>query len=188
MREIKFRGKKTDTGEWVYGYLFQGKEDEKTKYAFILRDDLYIDGKYIPDRNVLFTRNQISIADINTVGQFTGLTDKTGKEIYEGDLIERTGLKRIGQVYFTNGCFYAMFEGFAAPLYQLVAEYEIKIVGNIYQEPEKRIVDTAFGKMLIEDDVAISVGDIDCHYSLPFKEMTDKEIIKHFEDLYEGNQ
>jgi uncharacterized phage protein (TIGR01671 family) len=60
MREIKFRGKSVDNGEWVYGCYcrFFGKQ---------LVDHIEI--------------------DINTVGQFIGLEDKYGKEIYEGDIV-----------------------------------------------------------------------------------------------------
>lgn len=188
MRNIKFRAQRLDNREWAYGYLFQGKTDEKTKHAFILKDDLYVDGGYIPDGNVLFTRNEISVVDIDTIGQFTGISDKDGKEIYEGDIIQREGLKRVGQVYFTNGCFYAVFEGFAMPMHQLIAEYDIRVVGHAYVKVEARIVETALGKMRIENDTATDITDEKCFYSLPFKDMTDEEIIRHFEILYENNQ
>lgn len=69
MREIKFRGKRLDNEEWVYGFLFM--QDGK---AYIITD-LTPCG---------FIKHEVNPA---TVGQLTGQYDKEGREIYEGDLI-----------------------------------------------------------------------------------------------------
>ena len=78
MREILFRGKRIDNGEWVYGFYVC--IDNKHHYIFT-------GGK---DTSGLYPTFLYHEVDPSTVGQYTGMTDRKGKKIFEGDLLSAT--------------------------------------------------------------------------------------------------
>lgn len=133
LREIKFGGKSIYDVEWLYGSLIKIEED---RYAII------------PDLNDIEIGNSIGIYEVDpiTIGQFTGLRDKNGIEIYEGDIIR---WRRDGKLYlvkFYAGMFYASVEELnkgvygGIPLHVLTVneedEYKCEVCGNIYDNPE----------------------------------------------------
>lgn len=86
MREILFRGKRIDNGEWIYGDLRQYSKKHIGIYSFELQQIV---------RGI----------DPSTVGQYTGLKDKNGKRIFEGDMFEDRREDMYAVVIFKDGCF-----------------------------------------------------------------------------------
>lgn len=120
-RTIKFRGKRIDNGQWVYGFL--------------------ADSYYINDVNWV-DLSSIEI-DPETVGQFTGLLDRNKSEIYEGDIIQvdyimATGRHFIGLSYEVRWCIqegcWTAWNGYTDVA--LPRPRQILIKGNIHDNPE----------------------------------------------------
>lgn len=130
MREILFRGKRIDNGEWVEGNLFVSDTDGRT-HILIGTRIITIEWEVGP----------------STVGQFTGLTDKNGKRIFEGDIV-RFAERRIGgenvsiveQVGFDEGGFctnrYSLNNWLRNGIYGITKLEGIEVIGNIHDNPE----------------------------------------------------
>ena len=98
MREILFRGQDAATGDWIKGYFVQLFDDKGNKTNRIYSGYAETDCEdYYPD---------FWEVDPETVGQFTGLTDKNGKKVFEGDIIrftdENSEYEWVGRVEFGN--------------------------------------------------------------------------------------
>ena len=117
MREILFRGKRMDNGEWVEGNLFiPDKEDTPTQIC-IGTNIVRITYDIIPE----------------TVGQYTGLTDKNGKKIFEGDIVKDIWRNYIELVEYNGGG----FNPFAIPNWECTPDPDgTVIIGNIHDNPE----------------------------------------------------
>lgn len=134
MRTIKFRGK-TKQGEWVTGY-YVGKSS-LNEVAILPPQNVNYDIGYINDSECYYC-----IAD--TIGQFTGLYDKNGKEIYEGDILRfGNSPSRVCEVKWneriTAFCIRFYFECNLGvrPLGEwVICERSVAIIGNIHDNPE----------------------------------------------------
>lgn len=122
-REIKFRGKRVDNDEWVYGYLVFS-EDYMFDYSYRI-DIPYI----IPINNFNLKDYRKYRVDETTIGQYTGLKDKNGKEIYEGDILLIGEQRRKVEVVFKDGGFGFMYDTSCLSFKNQSPE----VIGNIYE-------------------------------------------------------
>lgn len=127
MRERISRGKRVDNNEWVEGFYVNVPEHYKQEMS----------GKsYIVSINNGLFMEVIS----ETVGDYTGLTDKNGKKIFEGDIVSsnkrKTWIGR-GKVWFGNGAFWCGEREWAKLLRMVCLEDEQAVViGNVHDNPE----------------------------------------------------
>ena len=131
MREILFRGKRVDNGEWIQGDIVQFPVHGVVR--IVEQEPSYKDAE----------------VDSDTVGQYTGLTDKNGKKIFEGDIIHLEysqvffGGEYFGEytaeVSYKEGCFITdginNGDEIETPLSGFDND-ELEIIGNIHDNPE----------------------------------------------------
>ena len=130
MRDYLFRGKSRFSGKFVYGSLIHVGE-----FCCILGEDDGTDFEYpYLDVDLGVIDGQADPVIPETVGQFTGICDKDGKKIFEGDILQEDDIDREMEVVrFINGR-YAPFNVY--PEYYCWDKDECTVIGNIYDNPE----------------------------------------------------
>lgn len=137
MREILFRGKRVDNGEWAQGYYIRA-DYHWHKYG--IHKDWIALGAYANGGWFALCRKYAVKSE--TVGQYTGLTDKNGKKIFEGDVVRVNDRLMphyeklstfIGEVDHKDASF--VIVGDVIAHYRWL-DYEVEVIGNIHDNPE----------------------------------------------------
>ena len=144
MREILFRGKRLDNGEWVLSgniisFIPENGEDLIFIPALSEPCTCYHDEK---DNIIAFEKGIFYKVDTKTVGQYTGLKDKNGKRIFEGDIAKvlQGKDKDIAYVGFENGAF--MLYPKTGNIYERTLwsywynDWDVEVIGNITDNPD----------------------------------------------------
>lgn len=135
-REIKFRGKRKSSGLWIYGSLVKLES-----MAFILTEEA------LKETPLNMIGSAINHNAVDCVGHYTGLHDKNGKEIYEGDIVKAPLLDPIFEdiikdafdnavIEYTYGAFGVCYYGGSHKIYLQDLADKIEVIGNKFDNPE----------------------------------------------------
>ena len=138
MREVLFRAKRLDNGEWVEGNLIFSNDAEEGWEAIIIP---------ITNSN-MFTKGETKgnlgfenwhMVDPKTVCQYTGMTDRNGKKIWENNIVQmfyRDGGTDTGTIRYTEQC--ARFQYYEAGEigYGIDITCDMEVIGDIFDNPE----------------------------------------------------
>lgn len=147
MREILFRGKRKDNGEWIEGQLLYFQATVGTSELALI-----VEGCEWDNSNEWFNLGKRAKVIPETIGQYTGLTDKNGTKIFEGDIVKHeywvfTSLRnkelktKIGYVDFScdgygNGYWAYWWNEETKRRCNFGVNSECEIIGNIHDNPE----------------------------------------------------
>ena len=148
-RTIKFRGKMIPENEWIFGTILRipappvcfGKSETDKYYI------QFPDPRYMPDWNMPYKMVQGEV-NPDTIGQYTGLHDKNGKEIYEEDVVKITNKNSkvipikplIAQIVWSEEYLaYILITTSVKDAFENLGDYidyDIEVIGNVFENPE----------------------------------------------------
>ena len=147
MREILFRGKRIDNNLWAYGYAVKYE-----KCLWIYTGKIHTIEGHVNEYGLPFTREERYEVDSETICQYTGLNDKNGKKIFEGDIVQEQDDKCVGIVRYgvydssfnSDGLgghmgFYIEWKEGRIKLRRIDIVFwsdVIEVIGNIFDNPE----------------------------------------------------
>lgn len=140
MREILFRGKSIKTNQWIYGGFHIW---EKRQVCALSNDSLKDDEiSYVitvnsfADWNMPRTMQAVEVI-ADTVGQYTGLTDRNGNKIFEGDIVNiLTENEEIGIIVYEDGGFIVRADKFSIDFINNINGSDIEVIDNIHDNPK----------------------------------------------------
>lgn len=140
MREILFRGKSTETNQWIYG----GFHIWEKRQVCALGDDKLKDDEisYVITVNSFADWNMPRIMQAveviaDTVGQYTGLTDRNGRKIFEGDIVNiLTENEEFGIITYDDGGFFVDASTFSVDFMNNINGSDIEVIDNIHDNPK----------------------------------------------------
>ena len=139
MREIKFRGRDAKTGQWVYGFYVHLRDSFRKRETHRIYTGL---ADSMPDSEGYDFSEDYEDVDPKTVGQFTGISDISGKEVYEDDIVRyRTGEDRITR----EPSFEILLINYSEPhccfqagniYWENMRSENLEVIGNSHDNPE----------------------------------------------------
>lgn len=126
-REILFKAKRLDNGEWVEGNLITNERNENQKYI----------GYIFDERNGVIEDYDLVEVIPDTICQYTGLEDKNGNKIWENDIahIRSSGLSGYGVIKYENGNL-VLVDVKRKRTYSMYGEWKIRKDGNIFDNAD----------------------------------------------------
>ena len=126
-REILFKAKRKDNGEWVEGNLITNERNENQKYI----------GYIFDERNGIIEDFDLIEVIPDTVCQYTGLTDKNGKRIWENDILELPDEDGYFKCEWEEDTARFVLNGEGLTVdFDNYWSYEVEVIGNIFYNPD----------------------------------------------------